>query len=576
MASYISLLLTIFAWLTTALTSPLRSTNGTLTALDLSVTDSSLPIVDLGYVRHRAAFFDQQNNYLMFKNIRYAAPPVDGLRFRPPQAPEYQTEIDDGRNGKVCHQATNVQFKWLELSSPFIEESEDCLFLDVATPYVSLPASNWTAAPDGNTTATSHSTVSGTSNPDGEFLPVMVWIHGGGFVFGMKDGIYNPKGLLDRAQGNMVYVALNYRLGAFGFLGGSEMKKRGYTNLGLMDQRMALDWVKENIHHFGGDSSRVTVLGESAGASSILHHMTSPEPLQFSQAILQSPAFYPQYDNDLLDTQYRNFARLGIVNSFECLTTVDVQTLAKANKEAVFAAPYGTFEFGPYVDRTYVPLLPMFMLGYQRYNPSVRVMAAYNSDEGFIFADPTARSEQDFDALLGHHFPNATADTPAEIKRLYPAEHYSSAFRRVAAVISEWVVSCNLRFLNASYAKSFFYRFSVPPGIHSVDLIYTFWGGTQSILGKLAEKEFPRMKLSSVADRAKQFQEYLVGFAITGDPNACSSSGVVFPRADDAASDGDIAILEVELGGFRRTTLAEEGPTESRCAFWMEGDWTGR
>lgn len=98
-------------------------------------------------------------------------------------------------------------------------------------------------------------------------------IHGGGFTFGSKagalsPGLYNPSGLLQHSQQQdgtgMIFVGLNYRLGAFGFLSGPEVESDGTQNVGLYDQRLALDWVQENIHLFGGSPKRVTVLGEYA------------------------------------------------------------------------------------------------------------------------------------------------------------------------------------------------------------------------------------------------------------------------------------------------------------------------
>lgn len=88
----------------------------------------------------------------------------------------------------------------------------------------------------------------------------------------------SPAGLLQRAKDNskdgVVFVAINYRIGVFGWLGGSTLQKDGVANAGLYDQRFALEWVQKNIHLFGGDPRRVTVMGNSAGGSSIIHHIT--------------------------------------------------------------------------------------------------------------------------------------------------------------------------------------------------------------------------------------------------------------------------------------------------------------
>jgi carboxylesterase type B len=100
----------------------------------------------------------------------------------------------------------------------------------------------------------------------------------GGFAVSSKtDGVF-PSGLLRRAKENsddsLVFVAINYRIGVFGFLGGPTLQKDGIANAGLYDQRFAFEWVQKNIHLFGGDPSRVTIMGNSAGGGSIVHQVT--------------------------------------------------------------------------------------------------------------------------------------------------------------------------------------------------------------------------------------------------------------------------------------------------------------
>jgi carboxylesterase type B len=109
-------------------------------------------------------------------------------------------------------------------------------------------------------------------------IPVLVWLYGGGNVYGAKDYQTDPYGLMLRAQEHspdgMIFVAMNYRLGAFGWLTGPTFQKDGTANVGLHDQRMALEWVQKYIHLFGGDRSRVTAMGYSAGGGSVVHQLT--------------------------------------------------------------------------------------------------------------------------------------------------------------------------------------------------------------------------------------------------------------------------------------------------------------
>lgn len=147
-----------------------------------------------------------------------------------------------------------------QIASPFGEASlnEDCLFLNIYAP-----------------------------EEPGEY-PVMVWIHGGAFIYGSGGGSYDPTRLVEQG---VVVVTLNYRLGALGFLPHADLSS---SNFGLQDQQLALHWVQENIHSFDGDPNNVTIFGESAGGHSVMSQIASPaaEGL-FHKAIVQSGSYNP-------------------------------------------------------------------------------------------------------------------------------------------------------------------------------------------------------------------------------------------------------------------------------------------
>ncbi|XP_075165587.1 cricklet [Haematobia irritans] len=193
------------------------------------------------------------NLYQSFQGIPYAVPPVGDLRFRSPLPFERfdVAELDCLKERDVCHHR-----------DPFTGDiigSENCLFLNV---YVPKNASK-------------------SKGP----LPVMVWIHGGGFTFGNGNSdYYLPLSLL---QEDVIVVTFNYRLGVLGFLC---LPEEGiWGNAGLKDQRLALEWVNENIHNFNGDPNNVTLFGESAGAASVHLHMYSKHAHKlFHKTIMQS------------------------------------------------------------------------------------------------------------------------------------------------------------------------------------------------------------------------------------------------------------------------------------------------
>ena len=187
--------------------------------------------------------------------IPYAAPPVGELRWRAPQpAAKWATALNNSKSPAPCLQTGRSAFSERG-------DREDCLYLDVHTPSGKGP------------------------------YPVMVWIHGGAFTTGSAAFYADPSPLV--AKG-VVVVAIQYRLGALGFLGHPALRDNdGSTgDYGIMDQQAALRWVRANIPAFGGDARNVTIFGESAGGFSVLTHLASPKSAGlFDRAIIESGAY---------------------------------------------------------------------------------------------------------------------------------------------------------------------------------------------------------------------------------------------------------------------------------------------
>ncbi|KAL4715847.1 hypothetical protein ACJJTC_014579 [Scirpophaga incertulas] len=193
-----------------------------------------------GRLRGKKCQTENSKDFFVFKGIPYAKPPVGDLRFSVPVPPESWEGIRDAT------QDCNICAQFDDLTKTVIGD-EDCLYLNVYTPI--LPSNN--TAP----------------------LPVMVFIHGGGFVcgHGTDDSEHVPDYLIEK---DVVVVTFNYRLGIFGFL--CLDRKDAPGNMGLRDQVLALKWVQENINKFNGDPGNVTVFGISAGGVSIEYLMLSP------------------------------------------------------------------------------------------------------------------------------------------------------------------------------------------------------------------------------------------------------------------------------------------------------------
>ncbi|KZC04930.1 Cholinesterase [Dufourea novaeangliae] len=234
--------------------------------------------------------------YFSFRGVPYAQPPIGDLRFKPPVPIDPWTNVLDARKERsVCPQ----------LSGDSYVGNEDCLYLNVHTPVTKFD----------------------DSMPK---LATMVWIYGGSFIHGSGDAsTYGPDFFMEQ---NVVVVTLNYRLGALGFLHLNHPNAMG--NAGLLDQNLALKWVKDNIAAFGGDPANVTIFGQSAGSSSVvLHHLSELSSDLFTRSISQSgtPLVF-MYRNP--SNSVRNARRLASILNFDNSNTDQLlQSYLRANAE---------------------------------------------------------------------------------------------------------------------------------------------------------------------------------------------------------------------------------------------------
>ena len=180
-------------------------------------------------------------------------------------------------------------------------------------------------------------------------------------------------------------MSFNYRLGALGWLSGPTFQENGTANAGLHDQRFALEWIQRNIHLFGGDPSRVTVFGESAGGGSVMHQITAyggkKGPVPFAQALPQSPGFIPIVSNQQQEQSFRGFLEYANVTSLAEARALSSEQVILANAQQVGAAVYGQFVYGPTVDGDFVTTLPGLALLHGQFAKDVKVMVGHNAQE---------------------------------------------------------------------------------------------------------------------------------------------------------------------------------------------------
>lgn len=307
-----------------------------------------------------------------FHGIPYAADPVGPLRFRAPQPPAPWGGVRDATEfGPSAMQSATSPFSGTIPANHVATTSERCLTLDVWAP----------------------------EDPGG--LPVLVWVSGGAFLTGGTSiATYDGSGLA--ADEGVVVVSVNYRLGVLGFgwfgeLGGAtgaDPTWPGDTNCGLRDQLAALDWVRDNIASFGGDPATVTAFGESAGAGSLAHLLTSPALAGSARrCILQSPGIdHTLYPDDVERVADAMLRRLSIPRStLTRLWEVSAEDLVTAQEAVVMEMlPVLTsMPFHPFVDGDIVPASPSAAMAAGS-GAAVDLLVSWTADEMRLYPNPAA------------------------------------------------------------------------------------------------------------------------------------------------------------------------------------------
>lgn len=484
-----------------------------------------------------------------FRGIPYAQPPIGDLRFRAPVPVEKDpnASIDASDFGPVA------PGKQLFPGGPAFVYSEDCLTANVFRPIV-----------DGESIETGR-----LSNAS--LMPVAVYIHGGAFNRG-SSSMHNTASFLSHSGQQFVAVSFNYRIGALGFLPSGMSKEEGALNLGLKDQLLLLEWVRDNIASFGGDPDNVTLFGISAGGHSVSLHLhpqshmmlhtnkrtildpqighilmhseatTSQKPL-FHKVILESGAPTSRavrpYNAPIHEQQFTDF-----LHACSCPMNLSPSEtfafLRKLPSSVVQAAQISVFDkynpslrwaFQPVIDGDIIPRTPMesWRLGKWR---KVPIMTGFNRNEGSIYVSKKVAKSSDFRKFFADLLPLLDSTDLDTIEKLYPdpltvkdspyneqLEGTGSQYRRLEVAYGQYAYVAPVR-QTAELASS----------TSSNDQpVYLYQWGLESSkldLARHGENMYyetcdpSRTKISpSLKELCLTLNAYIVSFIMTGDPN---------------------------------------------------------
>uniref|UniRef100_A0A0W0FR75 Carboxylic ester hydrolase n=1 Tax=Moniliophthora roreri TaxID=221103 RepID=A0A0W0FR75_MONRR len=438
-------------------------------------------------------------------------------------------------------------------------------------------------------------------------LPVALYVHGGAFNRGAA-AMHNTASMVAWSEEPFIGVSFNYRIGALGFLPSRQSADEGILNLGLKDQILAMQWVHDNIHYFGGDPDQVTLFGLSAGAHSIGHHLMNynlTSPSLFHRVIIESGAptsraVHP-YNAPIHRTQFNEFLlEAGCSSSFttpeifSCLRSQPEKTITDA-QTTIFSKynPALTWAFQPVIDDEggVIPRKPIDSWNLGLWNSGIPIMTGFSHNEGTMYVPSSMSKPDEFRRFFRTLIPLLNDSDLQTIEELYPdpstypnspytdtrnltAIQIGPQFKRVEAAYAHYAYVCPVR-QTAHFASS---QTQAPVYVYHWALNQTVKGGANhgDHIGYQTMDDDVLQYSDVQRDVAETMHAYWTSFITMGDPNALKGRAsdrpvwleyrkaniMVFGRGNDERAGG---------GGVGVTAkMEQDGWSSEECPFWWE------
>jgi acetylcholinesterase len=502
---------------------------------------------------------DEKNTHVfrsavdVWRGVEYSTQPVGSDRFKPVQAPEaFEGIRDASSSGPAC---------WQNIYASFAQ-SEACLTINVYRP---------------------------SGIPMEEKLPALVYLHGGSFVSGSHSS-FDGALFVEKSDQPMMVVTAQYRLGALGGLPSTFMEEEGLLNLGIRDQRMALEFLQQYFVYFGGDPQQITLGGQSAGGHSVGIHLfhnyneDAGKPL-FHRAILSSGSptarAFPGVDYALYQRQVESF--MDYVNcptkpsstALDCLRSAEVDDI-----QFISSSLYNAHNYN--ITWPWQPVSPGPLLE-KRGSTSgedgtffkIPLLITSTTNEGRGFAPQDLRTNAQFLNFWKTLVPGLTSEDLADLQELYPdvvppavtsGTFVSTQFERLSAAYGDYSYICPVQDtasrLSMAGAPVYKARFNTP------NYAPTYQGVPHASDGPY----FNGQETAQFPEIAEIYSAYWASFVVSGDPNAYARTGSAKWETYDVTGgqEGRELVVNRPSEGGPKMEMESEGIRMDQCKWWRD------